>query len=72
MANHVETFHSQRPSHIAVPALSVHKIGEDWAHTNKKKGDMKIHPSQINAVVCPETGKPQDYRYLIKGPDKPK
>ena len=27
---------------------------------------------QINAVMCPETGKSQDYRHLIKGPDKPK
>ena len=26
---------------------------------------------QINAVMCPETGKSQDYRNLIKGPDKP-
>ena len=26
----------------------------------------------INAVMCPETGKSQDYRHLIKGPDKPK
>ena len=26
----------------------------------------------MNVVICPETGKPQEYRHLMKGPDKPK
>ena len=26
----------------------------------------------MNTVIFPETGKPQEYRHLMKGPDKPK
>ena len=26
----------------------------------------------MNTVICPETGKPQEYRPLVKGPNKPK
>ena len=70
MANHVAIFHPQRPPHIIVPTYSVHKTGEDWAHTNKTTGDMTIHPVKIKAVMCPETGKPQEYRYLMKDNEK--
>ena len=42
------------------------------AHTNNTIVDVTIHPVQMNAVICPETGKLQDYRHLMKGPDKPK
>ena len=59
MANHVSTVQPQNTPYISVPEYSFYKTGGKWAHTNKTTGDMKIHPGQINAVICPETGKPQ-------------
>ena len=33
---------------------------------------MTIQPGGMNAVILPETGKPQEYRHLVTGPNKPK
>ena len=68
MVNHVATGQPQNPRYIAVPVYSVHKTGEDWAHTNKTTGDVEIHPGQINVIMCPETGKQQEYSHLMKVP----
>ena len=72
MANHAATVQPKNPPHIAVPIQSVHKIEEYWEHTHKTTGGVTIHPGRINEVICPETGKPQYYRHLTKGSDKPK
>ena len=72
MAKHVATVQPQNPHHIAFTAYSVHRTGEDWAHTNKTTGYVTIHPVQINAVILPDTRKLQEYMHLMKGPDKPK
>ena len=72
MANHVATVQPLNTPEMAIPAYSINKTGEEWAHTNKTTGDMKIHPVQLNAVICPDTGKLQEYRHLLKGPNKPK
>ena len=72
MANHVSIVHPRRPPLIQVPPYTVHKAGKDLAHTNKTTVDVTIHTCQINAFICPETGKPQEYRHIMNGPDKPK
>ena len=72
MDNHVEIVRPKNPPHIEVPAYSVHKTGEDWAHTNNTTVDATIHMGHINAVIFPETVKTQEYRHLMKGPDYPK
>ena len=72
MGNHVAKFQPYRPTQTAVPTYTIHRTGEYWAHTNKTTGEVTIQPRQINAVVCPETGNPQEYRPLMKGTDKPK
>ena len=59
LAKNIATVQPLNPPNISVPTYSVQKTGEDWAHTNKTTGDVTIHPGQMNAVICPETGKPQ-------------
>ena len=71
MSNHVATI--PPPIKMLAPAptnTAVHITGEDWLHTNRTTGEVTIHPGIINAFVFPETGKSQDYRHLMKGPDK--
>ena len=70
MANHTATVQPLNPPNIAVPTYSVQKTGEDWSHTNNTTGDVTIQTGRMNTVICPETGKPQEYRHLMKGPDK--
>ena len=72
MSDHIATFQPLNPSNKAVHTYSVQKAGEDWAHTNNTTGDMTIQPGSMNALICPYTIKPQEYRHLMKGPDKPK
>ena len=72
MANHVATVHLHIPPHIPIPTYKINISGEDWAHTNNKTGEVTIQPGQINAVTCTDIGETQEYRHLIKGPDKPK
>ena len=53
MANHIATFQPLNPPNIAVPTYSFQKTVEDWEQINKTTGDMKIHPGQMNALICP-------------------
>ena len=69
---HVATVQPLNPPNIAVPKYSVHKTGEEWEHTKKTTGVLIIHLGQMNAEICPDNGKPQDYRHLMKGPKNPK
>ena len=59
MANHMKTLQPPNPPNKAGHTYSVHKSGEDWAHTNKTTGDVMIQPGRMNDVIQPETGKPQ-------------
>ena len=59
MANHVATVHLHIPPHIPIPTYKINISGEDWAHTNNKTGEVTIQPGQINAVTCPDIGKPK-------------
>ena len=70
MANLVETFPPPRQPPTSLLAYKVHRKGEDWAHTNKTTGEVKIQTLQTNANIFLETGKSQEYRHLIKGPGK--
>ena len=72
MASHVAAVQPQRPPQTAVPAYTIHRTKEEWAHTNNTTGDVKIKSVQINTLMCPETGKTQEYRHPMKGLDKPK
>ena len=72
MANHIEKVQPLNPPNKVVYTYSVQKVVEDWAHTKNTTRDMTIQTGRTNAVICPETGKTQEYRHLMKRPDKPK
>ena len=72
MANHVATVLPYRLPQKSVPAYTIHIIGKEWAHANKITGEVTIQPDQINAVACPDTGNPQEYRHLMKGTEESK
>ena len=71
MSDHIATVQPLNPPNKGVHTHSVQKEGEDWAHTNKTTGYVTIQPGRTNTVICPETGKPHEYRQLMKGPEKP-
>ena len=52
--------------------MTVHRIEEDWVHTNSTTREVTIQAGLINSVIFPEIGKPQEYRILLKVTDKPK
>ena len=72
MANHTKTFSPTRQLPTSSPKYMVHKKGEYWAHMNKTTEEVTIRTGQTNAVIWPETGKYQEYRHLMKVPDKQK
>ena len=59
MSNLIATGQPLNPSTKAVHTYSVQKLGEEWAHTNNKTGDVTIQPRQMTAVIFPETGTTQ-------------
>ena len=54
----------------SVYAYTIHRKVEDWMNTNNTTVEITIHPGQINVVIFPQTVKPQEYRYLMKGLEK--
>ena len=72
MSKHTATVQPLNPPNKSVHTYSVQKSGEDWAHTKNTTGDVTIQIGRMNAIICPDTEKPQEYMHLMKGPDKPK
>ena len=59
MPNNVATITTPRQPTTSLLAYTVHRTGEEWAHTNKTTGEVTIYPGEINAVICTDTGKYQ-------------
>ena len=69
MSNHVATINNPtytpiNPSPLVLPAV------EDWAVIDQATGNLTLQPGMSNAVIWPKKGRAQEYRHLIKGPDK--
>ena len=72
ISNHTATVQLINPPNKAVHTYSVQKVGVDWAHTNNTTEDVTIQPGRMNTVIFLDTGKLQEYRHVMKGPNKPK
>ena len=59
MAKHVATIPPPRPPPTSLPTHTVQLTREEWEHTNKTTGEVKIQTGQINVVISLETGKSQ-------------
>ena len=69
MANYVKTIKNppatpNKPTPLMLPA------GEDWSVINQVTVEITLETGRANALICPKTGKSQEYLNLFKVSDK--
>ena len=69
MENHVAIINTPTIAPVNTAPL-MHPAGSDWSVIDQETGNITLQTVVVNTVICPKTVKAQEYRHLIKGPDK--